>query len=246
MTLLPIEPKSPRTSPNFIFISSPRGFGIDSAKLCSVILCSSGTTGLSKGTMLSSAQCIQMTRPFPQLTNPTLLCFSSLYWLSGFSTMLYTLANAAKRIVTKRKFSPLLMAHLIERYRVNVVVTPPSQVAMLVQSPVLKLADLSSVRLYMVGGGFIPQHLRQTLQDHLLYGALLVTYGMTEIGGLVAATLPFHPASNSSGKISPNTKIKATKSFSLNNSPNSHFQSFRSSMKMATRWIRMRLVRFTS
>lgn len=90
----------------------------------------------------------------------------------------------------------------------NVVLTPPSQVALLVQSPVLKLADLSSLRMYLVGGGFITETLRETLQDHLLYGALIVTYGMTEIAGLASSTMPFQKASNSSGKISPNTKLK--------------------------------------
>ena len=158
--------------------------------------------------MLSSAQCIQMTRSFLQLLNPTMLCFSSLYWLSGFSTLMYSLANVSKRVITKRKFSPLLIVHLIEKYKVNVVLTPPSQVALLVQSPVLKLADLSSLRMYLVGGGFITETLRETLQDHLLYGALIVTYGMTEIAGLASSTMPFQKASNSSGKISPNTKLK--------------------------------------
>lgn len=158
--------------------------------------------------MLSSAQCLQMTRPFPQLLNPTVLCFSSLYWLSGLSNLLYSLANCCKRVITRRKFSPLLIVHLIERYKVNVLLTPPSQVAMLVQSPVIKLADLSTVRMYLVGGGFLAQNLRTTLQEHLLYGAMIFTYGMTEIGGIAAATILFQKQTNSSGKISPNTKLK--------------------------------------
>jgi 4-coumarate--CoA ligase len=173
-----------------------------------VILCSSGTTGPSKGTMISSSQCIQMTRSFPTMSNPSLLCFSSLYWLSGFSSLVYSMANVSRRVITRRKFSPLLMVHLIEKYKINIVLTPPSQVAMLVQSPVLKLADLSTVRIYLVGGGSLAESLRTTLQDHLLYGTSIFTYGMTEIAGLVSSTTPFQKASNSSGKISPNMKIK--------------------------------------
>lgn len=189
---------------------SPRGFGIKSTKLCAVILCSSGTTGLSKGTMLSSAQCFNMARNFPGVTNPAMLCFSSLYWLSGFTFLVYSLANICKRVITKRPFSPLLFVHLIERYKVNVVLTPPSQVALLVRSPVLKLADLSSIRVYLVGGGYLSPNLRKTVQEHLLYGTILVTYGMTELGGLVSVTLPFQPPSSSSGKVSPNTQVKAS------------------------------------
>lgn len=192
---------------------SPHSFGIDGSSLISVILCSSGTTGMSKGTMLSSDQCLQMTRAIPQMIGPTMLCFSSLYWLSGFYILMYSLANVCRRVITKRKFSPLLFVHLIEQYRVNVVLTPPSLVAMLVQSPVLKLADLSSMRLYLVGGGFLAQHLRETLQDHLLYGALIMTYGMTEMAGVVASTQPFQKPANSVGKIAPNMKIKVAKVF---------------------------------
>lgn len=67
------------------------------------------------------------------------------------------------------------MVHLIEKYKVNVLLTPPSQVAMLLQSPVLKLADLSSVRVYVIGGGFLADNLRSQLQDHLLYGTIIFT-----------------------------------------------------------------------
>jgi 4-coumarate--CoA ligase len=158
--------------------------------------------------MLSSAQCIQISKAFPQITNPTMLCFSSLYWLSGFTILLYSLVNVSKRVITKRKFSPLVMIHLIEQYKVNVVVSAPSHVAMLVQSPALPLADLSSVRLYLVAGGFCAQNLRETLQDHLLYGALVVTYGMTETGTIIASTMPFQKPSNSVGKISVNMQMK--------------------------------------
>jgi 4-coumarate--CoA ligase len=186
----------------------PQPFSVESYRACGVILCSSGTTALSKGVMLSIAQCIQMTAPFPQLMNPTLLCFSSLYWLSGFTMLIFSLANVSKRVITKRKFSSLLFAHLIEQYKVNVVLAPPSQIAMFVQSPVMRLADLSSIRLFFVGGGFLGKELREILQDHLLYGTLIVTYAMTEIGRTMAMTFPFQAPSNSTGKIAPNLKLK--------------------------------------
>jgi 4-coumarate--CoA ligase len=188
--------------------SSSFGFGIDASKLCSVILCSSGTTGLSKGTMLSSTQLFGMMQPLPKLSHPVQFSFSSLYWLSGLGVLLYSLANCSKRVITKRKFSPLVMVHLIERYKVNVCISPPSHIALLVQSPVLKIADLSSIRVHIVGGGFLPANLRQAMQDHLFYGALVVSYGMTELAGIAAVTQPFQPVSNSVGKISPNMKMK--------------------------------------
>lgn len=118
--------------------------------------------------------------------------------------------NNVKRVITKMTFRPLLMVHLIEQYKINVVLTPPSQVAMLLQSPLLQFADLSSLRLYLVAGGFLDANLRRSMQDYILYGALIVTYGMTEIGGLISMTAPFQKPSNACGKIMPNSKLKVS------------------------------------
>lgn len=122
-----------------------------------------------------------------------------------------SLGNNVKRVITKKPFRPLLIVHLIEQYRVNALITPPTQVAMLLQSPVLKLADLSSVRMWLFVGGFADESLRKGLQDHLLYGSIVVTYGMTELGPLAAATGAFERISSSSGKLSPNYKVKVGK-----------------------------------
>jgi 4-coumarate--CoA ligase len=192
-----------------IYFDRPRSFGTEAYKVCGVILCSSGTTALSKGTMLSHSQCMVMSRAWP-MSHPTFLCFSSLYWLSGFTGLMQSLSCNIKRIMTKRPFRPLTMVHLIEQYKVNVLITPPSQIAMLLQSPVIKLADLSSVRMQIVAGGFIDESLRKAMQEQLLYGAVLVSYGMTEVAGIIAVTAPFQPFTNSSGKITPNFKLKVS------------------------------------
>jgi len=118
------------------------------------------------------------------------------------------LANNAKRIITKRPYRPLLLVHLIEQFRVSAIVTAPSHAALLLQSPCLQLADLSSVRMWVIGGGAADTAIRKRLQDHLLYGSIIVTYAMTEVGPLISSTGPFEKISNSSGRLSPNFKIK--------------------------------------
>lgn len=62
--------------------------------------------------------------------------------------------------------------------------------------------------MFMVTGGGMPQHMRQSLQDHLLYGSVLMLYGMTEVAGVVASTIPFQPTSNSVGQLASNYKMK--------------------------------------
>lgn len=44
------------------FCCSPKRSEVEASKVCAAILCSSGTTGLSKGVMLSHTQCIGMTK----------------------------------------------------------------------------------------------------------------------------------------------------------------------------------------
>lgn len=166
---------------------------------------------MSKAVQLSSAQCIELADVSPHLAEQTTLCFSSLYWMSGFGTMLNSLVNTFKLVITKRKFSPLLFVHLVEQYKINIVITPPYQVALLVQSPVLQLADLSSIRKCTVVGGFMPQHLREAMQDHLLYGSVVVTYGITEVGRLISSTASYQTQSESAGMLSTNTRVKVIK-----------------------------------
>ncbi|XP_070492631.1 uncharacterized protein [Chironomus tepperi] len=187
---------------------APRNFGVEAYKACGVILCSSGTTSISKGTMLSHSQCIIIASAWSQIHYPTVFCFSSLYWLSGFTTLMQCLASNIKRIITKRPYRPLLLIHLVEQFRINVVITAPSHVALLLQSPYLKFADFSSIRVWIMGGGAANKLIRKGLQDHLLYGTIVMTYGMTEVGPLIASTGPFEKISDSSGKLSPNFKIK--------------------------------------
>ncbi|CAG9797793.1 unnamed protein product [Chironomus riparius] len=186
----------------------PRNFGTEAYKACGVILCSSGTTSISKGTMLSHSQCIIIASAWSQIHYPTIFCFSSLYWLSGFTTLMQCLANNVKRIITKRPYRPLLLIHLVEQFRVNVIVTAPSHVALLLQSPYLKFADFSSIRVWIMGGGAANTLIRKGLQDHILYGTIVMTYGMTEVGPIISSTGPFETISNSSGKLSPNFKVK--------------------------------------
>lgn len=156
--------------------------------------------------MISSSQCIAMLRPF-SLPNPSILCFSSLYWFSGLLSLIISLGKVGRRVVTKHKFSPCLMLNLIEKYKINVGFANSTQAALIAQSPELKLADLSSVRALVVGGSALPDFIRASIQEHLLNGYLYFGYAMTEIG-TISTTLPLQKTSNSVGNILPNYMLK--------------------------------------
>lgn len=120
-----------------------------------MVICSSGTTGLSKGISLSHAQLLNLvlyTGKLPISTNSISLCFSSLYWLSGVASLIGGILSASTNIITTKPFSPELALNIVQKYKVTRIVSPPSYLGLLLQSTSIKNADLSSVQLLMCKG----------------------------------------------------------------------------------------------
>lgn len=95
----------------------------DNMEFPAAILCSSGTTGLSKGVQLSHYQCMKF---LDASTIKSGLVFSSLYWLSGFVSLSSGLYNGAKRVITHQSFSPEAFFSLVEQYEVEFVIAAPT------------------------------------------------------------------------------------------------------------------------
>lgn len=134
--------------------------------------------------------------------------FSSLYWLTGTSHIIYQTINLHKRLITSKQFSPDLCFDLIEKYKLRHVFLLPPHVLLFVESPRFKTADLSSINVFTTGGLYVTEQVRRTLQSRLPNGKLLVALGMTEVGGIVAETDPNDPISSSVGKPAVNSQIK--------------------------------------
>ncbi|XP_037920264.1 luciferin 4-monooxygenase-like [Hermetia illucens] len=148
-----------------------------------MIICSSGTTGPAKGVCISHNSMLQQNIfMFLQHTD-ILLCFSSLYWLSGVFTLIRGTILGVTRIITSQPFTPELMLRLIEQYRITSILTPPSQLAMMVECPEIKTKDLSSLREYLCGGSFVAPALCDKMAEYLQNGRITVVYGSTEAGG---------------------------------------------------------------
>lgn len=112
-----------------------------------------------------------------------------MYWLSGVSSLITGVFTASTRVITTDPFTPELAFKIIEKYEVTMVVTPPSQLGLLLHSPIIKKADLSSIRLYFCGGSTVPQHFLDQMNSLLKNGISCNGYGMTEIGGGIAGNI---------------------------------------------------------
>ncbi|CAD7089735.1 unnamed protein product [Hermetia illucens] len=172
-----------------------------------MIVCSSGTTGPAKGVCVSHNSLLQSSNFRVFERTDILLCFSSLYWLSGVFSLLLGTILGLTRIITSQPFTPELMLRLIEKYRVTSILTPPSQLAMMLQCPDIKTRDLSSLREYLCGGSFVAPTLCDKMEEHLPNGKMIVAYGSTEMGGL--CTMNVNPSKYGSvGKLVDNLQMK--------------------------------------
>lgn len=95
----------------------PPKFEIDASKKLLAILCSSGTTGPAKGVCIPHSTNTIIMAKLVKLQNPfRSLCFSPIFWATGFySTVLSPLRAMETRIVTRQAFSVELFVHLIEK-----------------------------------------------------------------------------------------------------------------------------------
>ncbi len=82
------------------------------------------------------------------LREDVMFCFSSLYWISGFGTLIATTITGATRIITTESFSPELFLYIVEKYKVTVALSAPTYVALLLQSDRLCQSSLSSLKRY--------------------------------------------------------------------------------------------------
>ncbi|KAH8279427.1 hypothetical protein KR026_009539 [Drosophila bipectinata] len=151
------------------------------------IITSSGVTGLPKGVTRSHRSLLNSAK-IPQLfTSETVLfCFSPLYWISCIFTMLASLVNGCRRIITNRPYSVEYFAELVERHQVSFVLTVPHQMAMLAKSPqrIELAARMQSVKSFVCSGSKVPVSIWRQLYELLGADRFAVLYGLSEIGGI--------------------------------------------------------------
>uniref|UniRef100_A0A182RKC9 AMP dependent ligase n=1 Tax=Anopheles funestus TaxID=62324 RepID=A0A182RKC9_ANOFN len=146
------------------------------------ILCSSGTTGLPKGVSYSHSFCIaNLTSLWHMEPNDCLLAFSSLYWLSGFASLIIGTIAQATRLITREPFTPQLAIDIMEQHRVTIAFFSPYQSNLLVHEPLLKAKPFPVLRLLLCGGARVSKQLYASLRSCLPSHTLIqIGYGMSE------------------------------------------------------------------
>ncbi|KFB49036.1 AGAP000154-PA-like protein [Anopheles sinensis] len=181
----------------------------DSERRTAAIVCSSGTTGMPKAVRISHAQLIAPYQRISQLDrNDRILCFSTLYWISGLQMLMTGVLSGIPRIITSQPGTPDHVIELCQAYEVTVLLVTPTLAADVVRRLEGSVGRLRSVKLFAVGGSPVPVALRDAINQRVLVadrGRCFVGYGMSETGPVA---YEYVPRADSVGFLTPGVKAK--------------------------------------
>ncbi|KAA8544124.1 hypothetical protein F0562_022136 [Nyssa sinensis] len=156
------------------------------------LLYSSGTTGTSKGVVLSHRNFIAaalMVTADQELSGEmynVFLCVLPMFHVFGLCVIMYSQLQRGNAIVSMGKFDLEMILRSVEKYRVtHLWVVPPIILALSKQS-VVKKYDLSSLRQIGSGAAPLGKELMEECAKNFPHAVVLQGYGMTETCGIVS------------------------------------------------------------
>lgn len=118
-----------------------------------------------------------------------MLNFSSLYWLTGWGTLLMTTLQSATRIITTLPFSSEIWLNIVQNRKVTTTLTPPHFLAMILEDPKLQTTDISTIKMYLCTGGMVSHDLCDRMNKLLTKGVVCVAYAMSETAGAISVNI---------------------------------------------------------
>jgi malonyl-CoA/methylmalonyl-CoA synthetase len=169
-----------------------------------VICYTSGTTGRSKGAVISHGNLVENMLALQQTWRWTeqdiLLHILPLFHVHGLMVALHGSLNAGATCVMHKKFDPGRTWRTLARRRCTLLMGVPTMYQRLVnQWPGLSPApDLSAMRVFISGSAPLPDRLFNTFEQLTGY-RILERYGMTETG--MIASNPYDPRERKPGSV---------------------------------------------
>jgi fatty-acyl-CoA synthase len=177
----------------FLFADSPpggepvvpqRGARADDVAL---IMYTSGTTGRPKGAMLTNGNLwwnnVNAMLTMDVLQDDVTLNSAPLFHIGGLNVTTLQAFMKGAHVVLHKQFDAGAFLEDVPRYRVTTHFAVPAMLLFVSQHPQFAAADLSSIRLLIVGGAPVPESL---LRLYLARGTtVLQGYGLTETSPMV-------------------------------------------------------------
>ena len=157
-----------------------------------LILYTSGTTGQPKGAMLSHGNLwwnnVNALLTMDYREDDVTLNSAPLFHIGGLNvTTLITLMKGG-HVVLHRQFDPSAFLDDVPRYRVTTHFAVPAMLLFVSQHARFNEADLSSIRMLVVGGAPVPEALLRLYNERGI--AVQQGYGMTETAPMISFLTP--------------------------------------------------------
>jgi len=179
-----------------------------------VILYTGGTTGRSKGVVLSHANLFwnslnEIVDTHMREDDHTILA-TPLHHSAALNCWLLPHLYLGATTTLLPKYSAEAMLRAIARERVTNGFTPPSMARELFTHPVAPALDLSSFRRWYIGGGILPRQDRDAIHRLLPGVRIYYQYGLTEAGPIVTVLREedYEQAPDSIGRAFLNCAVK--------------------------------------
>ncbi len=174
---------------------------------------SSGTTGLSKGVMLTHENLIANMVLSSEINyideTDTLIGILPFFHIYGMVLILNLAIYRGARLVTMPRFDLEQFLGIVQKYRVTALNLVPPLVLALTKHPLVANYDLSSLRIIGCGAAPLGEDLEQACGKRLNC-QIYQGYGLTEVAG-ASHVLPVAEARNKPGAVGPvlpNTQCK--------------------------------------
>ncbi|XP_033217623.1 4-coumarate--CoA ligase 1-like [Belonocnema kinseyi] len=180
------------------------------------IFCSSGTTGMPKGVMLTDKNLLLFVKrsanffdsikfPNETLTITALMPFFHGY---GFAILCFATLQLGVRTVIFSRFEEKNFFSAIEKYKINILTLVPSLIVVLIRSPIFDQYDLSSVRKILTGGAKLSLETEKSAMKRFNLDHIQCAYGSTETTIVITYNHPESHRLGSVGKLEPGTFAK--------------------------------------
>jgi acyl-CoA synthetase (AMP-forming)/AMP-acid ligase II len=197
---------------SFLAGGAPPAVVIDPATDLAALPYSSGTTGLSKGVMLTHRNLLASIAVLDSVVglraDDVALVVLPFFHIYGMNAIMNPVLSAGGTMITLPRFDLGAFLDAIERHRVSILYAVPPMINALARHPAVADADLSSLRWIMSAAA--PLDAETAAACARRAGCqVFQAYGMTEASPAVTATPPGEDAPfDSVGIILPNTECK--------------------------------------
>ncbi|GMY15955.1 4-coumarate--CoA ligase-like 7 isoform X2 [Fagus crenata] len=160
------------------------------------LLYSSGTTGTSKGVVLShgnfiaASLMVTMDQEVSGEKQNVFLCVLPMFHVFGLAVILYSQLQIGNAVVSMTRFELEKILGAVEKYRVTHFWVVPPIILALAKESVVKKFDLSSLKHIGSGAAPLGKDLMEECARNVSHAVVAQGYGMTETCGIVSVENP--------------------------------------------------------